>query len=187
MIRNITFLLILIVGFSACKNLESSKNEQSNIHKNENSNIDTTSKKVDQTDVVSDTVKKIIDELNLCVYAENLNEGMGDIYDCYDNSVTDIRLIKEGDYNYDSFIFQSPGGSGGGTIIIYAKKNGKYEIVQEDYGYLIKVLKTTTNGYFDLIIWHRAQKAGGEDSLYKWDGWKYIKVKVIKNRNHYEE
>lgn len=183
MTRNTAFLLILIVGFSACTNVESSKNEISNIQKNENRNIDSTSKKVDDINVVSDTVKKIIDELNLCEYAESMNENVPNLFDCYDKDVSDIRLIKKGDYNYDNFIFQSPGGSGGGTIIIYTRNNGKYEIVQEDYGYLIKVLNTTTKGYFDLIIWHRAQKAGGEDILYKWNGRKYIKVKELKNND----
>ena len=130
---------------------------------------------------VSDTVKKIIDELNLCQYADEWNKNVPDLFDCYDRDVSDIRIIKKGDDNYDNFIFQSPGGSGGATIIIYSKMNGKYKIIQDDYGYLIEVLHTTTKGYFDLIIWHREQKAGGEDALYQWNGEKYIKIKVIKD------
>lgn len=186
MTRHTIQIIILVITLIGCTN-QNSKNVQNGIEKKKitNYNNDTITNSKDYKDYVSDTVKKIIDELNLCLYAENLNENVADIYDCYDKWVSDIRLIKKGDYNYDNFIFQSPGGSGGGTIIIYSKINGKYEIIQDDYGYLSEILKTTTNGYFDLIIWHRAQKAGGEEILYKWDGQKYQRIKEVKSDYKY--
>lgn len=179
MTRQTIQILVLLMTLIGCTNEHPVDNE--NIKKKSTEITDTISNTKDYKNYVSDTVKKIIDELNLCQYAEEWNKNVPDLFDCYDKDVSDIRLIKKGDIDYENFIFQSPGGSGGGTIIIYSKKNGNYKIVQDDYGYLIEVLKTTTNGYFDLIIWHREQKAGGEDALYQWNGEKYVKTKVTKD------
>ncbi len=181
MTRKIVHTIVLLITIIGCTNKDIQKAD-SNLEekKTSNHNKDTIASSQDYKIYVSDTVRKIIDKLNLCQYTENMNENVPDLFDCYDKYVSDIRLIKKGDYNYDNFIFQSPGGSGGGTIIIYSKINGKYEIVQDDYGYISEILKTTTKGYYDLIIWHRAQKAGGEEILYKWDGRKYQRSKELK-------
>jgi hypothetical protein len=93
----------------------------------------------------------------------------------------DIRNIKKGDYSYNNFIFQAPGGSAGGAIIVFCKQNSKYIKIQEDQGIVMEILKTTTNGFFDLIIWHWTHKPGGEYALYNWNGKEYIKIKVLKD------
>jgi hypothetical protein len=73
-------------------------------------------------------------------------------YNCYDKDISDIQNIKQGDNSYNNFIFQAPGGSAGGAIVIFCKQNGQYKIVQEDQGIVECILSITTNGFYDLII-----------------------------------
>jgi hypothetical protein len=173
-----TILLILLIGLSACNGQNPVKNEISPVQENVEQQTGTTPLKVEGRVFVSDTVRRIIDELDLCQYSEHLN--MLDNYSCYDKDMSNIQLIKKGDHNYNNFIFEAPGGSAGGTILIYTKHNGQYKIVQEDMGCVSDILETTTNGYYDLVIWHRAHKPTGEDILYKWNGRKYDSIKELK-------
>jgi len=168
-------VLVAIFGMLSCTQRE----KQMNV-----SFMETFEKSIsvkDDRQFVSDTLKRIINELNLCQYSEHLN--FSNYYSCYDKNLSDIRLIKKGDKSYQNFIFQAPGGSAGGAIVIFISENGKYKEVQNELGCVIDILSSTTNGFFDLIIWHRAQKAGGEYHLYRWNNEKYISKQTFENYN----
>jgi hypothetical protein len=181
MTKYLNHIFFLFLVLTACNNVTKDA-KSTNIFDttiNSSKHSDSIQSGQNKREYVSDTVKRIIDELNLCDYSEFLKNL--DNYSCYDKDVSDIRNIKSGDNSYDNFIFQSPGGSAGGAIIVFCKRNGKYIKIQEDQGCIIEILKTTTNGFYDLIIWHKAHKPHGENILYKWTGKKYLKSKVIKD------
>ena len=90
-------IIVLLISCNHTKNVLKSEQNLDSIKTN--SEI----KKQDGREYVSDTVKRIIDELHLCEYSEFLNTL--DYYSCYDKDMCDIRNIKKGESNYNNFIF----------------------------------------------------------------------------------
>jgi hypothetical protein len=155
-------------------------NDSTKLKKNKPQELNKELSKVNTTEYVSDTIKKIIDELKLCeppdfcYPCQNKNC-------CYEKDFFEISNIKVDDNSYNNIVVQCPGGSGGGSILMFNKQHGEYHQIQKDLGYVDSILNTSVNGFRDLIIWHRAHKPDGEFALYKWNGKKYEKQKVLSN------
>ncbi len=143
-------------------------------------NFDTTKrigeKKIEEKPItthklVSDSVRKLIDELGLCqIISEN---------NCYDVEYsTFINLTS--DSTYSCFLFAAGGGSGGQDIVIYKKnKSGGYKTVNYFFGFYDHLSGTITNGFYDLVIASRDYTRGSIKRLFKWNGKKYVQRKIL--------
>lgn len=131
--------------------------------------------KVPKLQYFSDTLKQIIDELELCE-----NYFWPPAESCYQkNWHYQFYSIVEGQRSYKTFLMVEAGGSGGNGIFIYTRQNEKLEMIQEEFAFFDTLSGETTNGFHDLILIHRDFSRGYIRTLYRWDGKRYVPDKIL--------
>ncbi|MBC7865366.1 MAG: hypothetical protein IAF38_20490 [Bacteroidia bacterium] len=129
-------------------------------------------------ELIPDTILKLINDLALADWL--------DIYRVDSNkfekeAATRFIPLVAGNKTNKTFLFDGPGGSGGNNLFVFSHKRGKYEKVQELFGFYQERSTEINNGFYKIDIQHKtyAMPYRYVSIRYAWNGKEYIPEKVL--------
>lgn len=168
---------VILLGLTACNGtVKDSHETQEDQFKSVTTLIDSTYPPLDST------VTKIMDKLQICT----LTDTVLTLPPCEANFFR-VFQYQSGKSFTDGFIIEMiPGlfGSPVHQIVIVENYFGKYKIVNQYLGYLIE-MRTTAEGYNDLLIGYSDPDIGLVAIRHEWQGQQYDVVDVEEINNHY--
>lgn len=144
---------------------------------------------VSETTIVTDaypaldeSCKSIMEDLQICT----LNDTVTDFPPCSNEYFRVFDYLPKKDWEEGFIVEMIPGlyGSPVHQVVIIRRHLGKYQIVNQYLGHMLE-LRTTFNGYSDLLIGYDDPDLGVVAIRHEWQGDKYDPVDVEEINNHF--